>query len=214
MAGITIILDEVTPLLDNVRTVAQAQGLALVGARAAGSLVKDHLYGLDTQRHRNGRHFYRQAADSVSTGIVPQGAVVSINQTGFRQRLNGGAIRPRAGKKYLTLPACPEAEGKRAGEFSGLQFAYALDPESGALRPALVRPAGSLVKIGRKKAVTTLKPEVLFWLVREVDQHADPTVLPHTEQMIAVASAAIRTRFSRLALRNARANGQQDPGTP
>jgi hypothetical protein len=212
VSGVTILLDEVTPLLESVTSLVQARGLALVGARATASLVKEHAYGLNGERHRSGgRNFYRQAADSVSTAAVSQGAVVSINQQGFRQRLYGGAIRPGAGKTYLTLPACDEAYGKRAGEFPGLKFAYALDPKSGALRPALVRPAGTAVKIGRKKAVTSLQPEVLFWLVRKVDQRADPTVLPYGEQMSAVAVAAIRTRFSRLALRNARAGGTQDP---
>ena len=218
MSGTTIILDEVTPLLEGVRNAAQARGLALVGAQAAADVVQAHLWGLDGQRHRGGNHFYRQAGDSVSTGFVPQGAVVSINHTGFRQRLYGGRIVPGVGKTYLTLPASPEAQGKRAGVFNDLDFAYALDPKLGAVRPALVRRAQTQIRFARRKQkdgsirltakpVRELQPEVMFWLVRSVTQRADPSVLPYGEQMSAAAVSAIRGRFSRLALRRARAAG-------
>src|SRR5437868_1753608 len=130
MSGVGIVLDEVTPLLERVKTAAAAQGLALVAARAVGGLVKEHLYGLDGQRHRFGNHYYRQAGDSVTTGIVPQGAVVSINQIGFRQRLLGGRIAAKAGK-YLTIPAAPEAYGHRAREFNDLDFAIVENPATG-----------------------------------------------------------------------------------
>ncbi len=225
MPGVTIILDEATPLLAGVRTLAQAQGLALVGARAAAIVVRQHLYGLDAQRHKYGSHFYRQAGDSVSTGIAPQGAVVSINHQGFRQRLQGGRIAPGLGKKYLTLPASPEAQGKRAGEFAGLRFAIVPDQSTagGTLRPALVRDAQTEIRISKRKKkdgtfsftakpVRELHPEVMFWLVRSVTQRADPSVLPYDEQLASAATGAISARFTRLALRRARAAGYEpDP---
>ena len=210
MPGVTIILDEVTPLLERVRTAAQVRGLALVGARAVASLVKTHLYGLDAQRHRFGRHFYRQAGDSVTSDTTPQGGVVSITQTGFRQRLFGGTIVPGPDKQFLTIPAVPEAVGTRAGEWSGLKFAYAFDPKIGALRPALVRatpaavkssaPAGKLNRAIRQNIEIG---DVVFWLVRKVEQEADPTVLPESEQMATTAVGAIKTRIERLQSRSA-----------
>jgi hypothetical protein len=221
MSGVSIITDEITPLLANVRTEAQAKGLALVGARAVGSLVKEHLYGLDAQRHQFGNHYYRQAGDSVSSSIVPQGAVTSISQVGFRQRLFGGTIRAKHAK-LLTIPANPEAVGKRAREFNDLDFAFALNPATGALQPALVRRPQTLLRHRRVKGeggvtfkaspVATLAPEVMFWLTPSVDQDADPSVLPYAEQMAARAVQAIKTRLLRLTVRNARQGGYDQPG--
>lgn len=210
MSGVSVIFDEVSPLLSRIQSAAQLQGVVLVGARAVGQVVKTHLFGLDTQRHRGGRHYYAQAARSVATASVPQGAAVTITQTGFRQRLLGGTIRPR--KKYLTIPAAPEAYGMRAGEFADLQFALVTDPRSESIRPALVRRPSTAISIARRKGKdgtvkTTVKQkanlggEVMFWLVRKVTQKADPSVLPYAEQMSGAAIAAMKGRILRLAER-------------
>jgi len=203
-----IILDEVTPLLARVNDAAVAKGLVLVGARAVGSLVKEHLYGLDQQRHRYGRHFYRQAADSVTAQSVAQGASVSITQLGFRQRLLGGAIYPRGG--FLTIPEAPEAYGHRAREFPDLHVARVVDPKFGFLRWALIRNLSTPIAVRKRKqkdgtyrtkiiAGQQRGGEVMYWLVRDVGQRADPTVLPYAEQMNARAVSAIETEMLRLA---------------
>ena len=218
-SGVTVVVDEITPLLERVQSLATARGLALVGARAVGDLVKQHLYGLDGQRHQYGRHYYRQAGDSVTARIVPEGAAVSITQTGFRQRLFGGTITPRVAK-MLTIPANPEAYGMRAREFKDLDVRRVLDPKTGALRLALVRRASTQIRYVRRKnkdgtSSLNAKPvrevggEVMFWLVRKVVQKADPTVLPYAEQMSARALAAIQARFLRLQQKQA-GNGQED----
>jgi len=209
VSGVTVRLDEITPLLERVTTAAQAQGLALVGARAVGGLVKEHLYQLDGLRSRRGSHFYRQAGDSVTTGATPTGARVSITQRGFRQRLFGGTIRPKVAR-MLTIPAHPDAYGKRAGEFTDLDFAIAHDPETGALRPALVRRAQTVLRYSRRKAkdgtirinvrpVKDLKAEVMFWLVKSVTQQPDPDVLPWPSRMSERAVTAIKQRLERAA---------------
>lgn len=216
----TILLDEATPLLERVQSATQARGLALVAARAVGGLVKEHLYGLDAQRHRFGNHFYRQAGDSVTTSADSRGAVVSISQLGFRQRFFGGTIRAK-NVRYLTIPAAPEAYGHRAREFNDLDFAIVENPETGALQPALVRRAQTKIKHRRVKtkdggvtfkasSVATLLPEVMYWLTPKVEQDADPTVLPYNEQMSARAADAVKTRLARLAIREAQAGGYQD----
>jgi len=43
---------------------------------------------------------------------------VGVNQVGVRQRYFGGPILP-VKAQMLTIPACPEAYGKTAGEFGG-----------------------------------------------------------------------------------------------
>lgn len=220
MSGVTVLLDEAKPLLDQVGSEATARGIALAGARAVGSLVREHLFGLDGQRHREGgTHFYARAARSVTAGAVPQGAAVTIGQTGFRQRLMGGAIYPR--KKFLTIPANPETYGKRAREFSDLVVRRIMDPEKGFLRWALVRAPQTRIQFVRRKRAdgtvgTTVKNlgqvggEVMFWLVRSVGQAADPTVLPYAEHMTTVALQAMQTRFQRLQdRRNPNAGGEK-----
>ncbi|MBL9187924.1 MAG: hypothetical protein JNK23_10625 [Opitutaceae bacterium] len=221
MSGVSILLDEATPLLARVKSAAAAQGLALVGARAVASLVKDHLYGLDSQRHKYGSHYYRQAGDSVRTEVVPQGAVVSISQIGFRLRLFGGTVRAK-NVRLLTIPAHPDAYGKRAREFDDLDFSFQINPKTGALQPCLVRRAQTTLKYSRRKgkdgavnisvrAVSTLDAVVMYWLTPSVTHDADPSVLPYAEQMSLRAVTAMRTRLMRATLRQARETGYQDP---
>lgn len=210
MSGITVITNTAGSMLDRVKNAAQAAGLALVGARAVAQLTKDHLVQLDGERHKSGgRHYYLQAARSITSRGGGSGlALVTVTQTGFRQRLLGGPISPKAPRKYLTIPANPEAYGKRAGEFQDLEFAIVLDG-NGALRPALVRRASTAISFTRRKrkdgsVKVTVKPgelrggEVMFWLVRKVNQRPDPSVLPSSEQMNATAGDAITRRIIRL----------------
>lgn len=212
MSGVTIVLDSAGPLLERISNAAQRAGLALVGARAVAILTKDHLVQLDQERHRFGRHYYLQAARSVASVATQAGlALVSVSQTGIRQRLFGGEIRPKSPRKYLTLPAQPEAHAKRAGEFADLDFAFAMD-ENGSLRPALVQRASTAVTIARRKKKDgtvsfTVKPgelrggKVMFWLARRVLQRADPSVLPPEPLVRATAVEAIRRRVLRLETR-------------
>jgi hypothetical protein len=209
-----IVLDEVNPLLSRLKSAAQAQGLVLVGARAASSLVKKHLFELNQQRHRYGRNYYAQAARSVNVANTSHGAAINITQIGIRQRLFGGTITPKT-RKYLTIPADPEAYGKRASEFFDLDFAMAMDP-NGRIRPALVRRASTVVQFSKRKKkdgsiktgfrATALRGgEVMFWLVRRVTQAPDPTVLPYNEHMTAVAVEAIKSSVVRQATRSGKA---------
>ncbi len=209
MSGVGIVVNTAGPLLERIVSAAQRAGLAVVAARAVALLTKAHLVALDEERHQFGRHYYLQAAKSVTARDGGSGlALVTVTQTGFRQRLNGGTIVPGPGKRYLTLPNNPEDSGKRAGEFNDLEFGLA--PYSdGSIRPALVRRASSAVSFIRRKLKgggvrVTVKPgelrggEVIFWLVRKVFQRPDPTVLPSGEAMQATATEAITRRILRV----------------
>ncbi len=214
-SGTTVLItrDDFTPLLARLETAAQAQGLSLVMGRAVGVLVKGWLVDLNEERHKYGRNYYLQASRSVTVNAVPQGAAVSVTQTGLRQRLLGGLIVPKNGHKYLTEPACPEAYGMRAREFHDLDFAIVLD-ENGALRPALVRRVSQAISFVRRKrgggtVKTSVKPgdlrggEVMFWLIKQANQKADPTVLPPGPLLLATALEAGRRRLDRLDARSA-----------
>ncbi len=215
MSGVTIALPLGGTVLDRVKNAAQAAGLALVGARAVAVVTKDHLVQLDQERHRYGRHYYLQAARSVASravfGAASGLALVTVSQIGIRQRVNGGTIVPKGGRKFLTLPEAPEAHAKRAREFSDLDFAMALD-ENGSLRPALVQRASTAITITRRKKKDgtvkfTVKPgevqggKVMFWLARRVKQRPDPTVLPPEPLVRATATEAIHRRVVRLETR-------------
>ncbi|HEY5079418.1 MAG TPA: hypothetical protein VII43_06205, partial [Opitutaceae bacterium] len=168
----TIVLDSVSPLLTRLK--AQAPGLVLVGGRAAGILIKDHLIELNAERHKYGRGYYAQAAQSLTVTAVPQGAAISITQTGFRQRLFGGPIDPKEAK-MLTIPASPEAYGHRASEFPDLELTKAMN-EQGRLCWALVRRLSTSISIRQRtrsdgSIQTKVIPgqqrggEIMFWLV-------------------------------------------------
>lgn len=208
MSGVTVVINTAGPLLARVKSEVQRAGLALVAARAVAIQTKDHLVKLNAERHKHGRGYYLQAARSVTSRSGGPGlALVTVTQTGFRQRLKGGRIAPKNGE-YLTLPARPEAHGKRAREFADLDFAFAMD-ERGRLRPALVQRLSTAISLIRRKrkdgtVSLTVKPgevqggKPMFWLVREVNQRPDPTVLPTEAETQETATAAIRRRVERL----------------
>lgn len=218
MSGVTIVLDQATPLLARVRTAAQAQGLLAVGLRAGASLVREHLFRLNAERHRYGRNYYAQAARSITTGIAPQGGVISITQTGFRQRLRGGTIKPGRNisrvtgrpTQFLALPE-PEFAGTRPGEHADLHLVRdRINPRTGSIQWALVRALSTPISIRRRTLKdgtikTTIKAaperggEVAFWLARQVTQQPDPSVLPTNAAIIERVTTSIRERVLQLA---------------
>ena len=215
MSGIGIIIsrDDASPLLARIKDAATAAGLSQVMARAIAIQVKDHLVALNAERHKYGRNYYARAARSVTAKAAGGFALVSVTQIGIRQRLYGGRITAGAngsGRRYLTIPACPEAYGMRAGEFFDLHFGFAMNPR-GRIQPALIRRPSQAISITRRKqsdgtVKTKVHPgqingggQVMFWLVHSVTQRADPTVLPSKQEMITTGIAAAETRLRRIA---------------
>jgi hypothetical protein len=223
MSGMTIIIDEATPLLSRVENAATAKGLALVGGRAVGTLLRDHLVALNSDRHRYGRNYYAQAARSVHVQAVDTGAAVSITQVGFRQRLLGGRITAGSngsGKIFLTIPApgVPDAFSETASEHNDLTLGRRVNPKTGHLQWCLIRNASTPISIRhRRQKDGTMKTkilagdvqggEVVFWLVHSVNQKADPSVLPSDDKISAAATAAITAELATLALRSALKGG-------
>lgn len=210
MSGLSVNItrDDFTPLLDRLGSEAKLGGLSLVMGRAAGNLVKDWLYDLNAERHRYGRNYYAQAADSVTVKNLNGAVIISVTQIGFRLRRFGGTVRPK--KKYLTIPDqdAPEAHGRRAREFNDLDFDIVLD-QNGRLRPALVRRASTALKFTRRRrkdgtVSVTVKPgeirepKVMYWLVRQTTHRADPLVLPPNGLLVGTAVQAGLRRLERL----------------
>lgn len=153
----------------------------LIG-RAGQTFVRKHFYDLDAKRpNRLGGervHFYGGAAKSTTFATTADGAVISVNQTGVRQRIQGGTILPKK-SKYLTIPARAEAYGKRAREFNNLKVV-----RFGNVLALVVADATKLSK-GKKgfRAAGETGGGVMYWLVPKVVQKADPSVMPNLEAL-------------------------------
>src|SRR5947209_7974293 len=150
--SIAVITDTATPELEYLRAnVTPHRMAAEIGPRATRLVQRNFL---KKERAGNSRgwpstHFYARAAEATNWQEGFGFVMIGVNQIGIRQRFLGGDIEAK--DKKLTIPAVPEAYGKRAGEFNNLKFGFALDPESGKMRPALVEAQASQVKIGKIK---------------------------------------------------------------
>jgi hypothetical protein len=155
---------------------------------------QDHFRTLPTNK-MGGRStgFWTDAARSTHGEAVADGVVITVSKQGVLQRYKGGTIKPRPGKKYLTIPARAEAYGKLASDFNNLRFAFT---EYG---PALVEADATQISIGRKKkdGSRTIKNKgetggkVMFWLRRMVTQRGNEDVIPKVgviEQAILAAA--------------------------
>jgi len=189
-------------LLKNLRARTEPSALVKVGARAAANETREHLFELDRSKiNRLGgkrTHFFGQAARAVQTPTLhtglPGGAAMGrfeINHVGLAQRLLGGRLQP-VRTKYLTIPARAEAYGKSAREFKDLHF---VPTRTGG---ALVQNLQSIVRRTKTgfKSGGTRGGGVMFWLVKQVNQAADPSVMPSDEKLSSVVSKAMAEHVS------------------
>lgn len=183
----------ITKLVDRV---SAARLREVVGPRVT-RLVQDHLIARDAaQPNRLGgarTHFYSGAAQATTWREAGDDVVIAIDQLGIRQRYLGGLIRPVKTKR-LAIPARAESYGKAPGEFRDLTVAFL-----GGGRLALVRASQSLIRFVKSRKTGQIKVkkigaaggEILFWLVPEVTQAADPAVLPARADLVTETVAAI-----------------------
>ena len=207
------ITDYASPALREMMAGVSAARLNPRLGAAVSRLVQDHLAMKEGQPNKSGfpsQHFYANAARSTFWTADSAGATVTISQTGFAQRCFGGTIKPGrtiskfTGRptQYLTIPARGEASGKRAGEFGNLKvlwgrngpYALAAD-EGGATRRVFQGREGTRpehpVK-GLERGV------IVFWLVKEVTQDADPSVLPSEEEVQTTLAQTTASAISRI----------------
>lgn len=185
--------------------ITPAQINPVVG-RSAVNTYKAHLTGLNSSRPNQlggaRTNFYLGAARGTQFRLEGDDVIISINQVGIRQRFYGGTIRPRAGKKFLTLPVHPDAHGKRASEFPGLMLVFG----QGGKPIALARPKFRPRARGFVGPQISVAGEILFRLVRKVTQQADETVLPRNELVLARIDREATSYLNRLAARRGGAN--------
>ncbi len=219
MIGARVTLSGNSGLAPVRKRVTDTRALLQVAGRAGRNTMARHLRERN-RSHPNqlgGKrtNYWAKAAEATSFHLVEnsgQGAAVEIssNQIGLALRyhgtgyLPGGVLRPISGI-YLTKPAAPEAHGKRAREFADLEFGFAFDVELGRMRPALVRKGSALSATPKRRGQGAGRPvalplgpgtventgEPIFWLVRQVRQKGDETVLPPEGQIAEEAIEAV-----------------------
>jgi hypothetical protein len=186
-------LNEVVEFLNSVPAELVPRARRVV-ARSGANLLREHFSAKNLKPNKMGwpkTNFFAQAARGVSSKV--EGDDIFIDATapvGLRQRLRGGLITPKR-VKFLTMPAAPEAYGKRAREFNNLKFAVVEDAQ-GVKRKALVQADATLIKFGNRRKDGSRKIRVLgqqgggvmFWLIRSANQAPDPSVLPTRELLI------------------------------
>jgi hypothetical protein len=188
-----------------------AEAPAIAG-HAGELLVKERLTEADLSRPNalggTRTHFYADAAAGTHSELVPEGALISINQVGIRQRVLGGTITP-VNSKYLTIPARAEAYGHRAAEFGDLVVVFG----RGGVPIALARAWQSPIRIGRPRRDGTRRighsdeagGEILFWLVDSVTQQPDPSLLPSDQELVDRISSDLQA-YATLLLQRAGSN--------
>lgn len=195
------VYDHASPTLHRLAAHLSPRDLGAVAGRAVQNRVREHLYERN-RTHRNalgGRrtNFAAAAARSTTFRVVEDGAVVSINHVGFRQRLQGGTILPKT-KRYLAIPVRAEAYGTSPRERKDLEFE--IIPGVG---PVLVKKRTvkqRRVRVGKTSIVTASweGAEIMYRLVRKVTQRADRTWLPTDAEMGESARKALGGYLQRL----------------
>ena len=155
---------------------------------AVETLTVEHLHNLGNTRHRKGVgfNFWHQVAESVSHSDLSDGVELKVSQAGAAQRYFGGTIKAvnpthfRDGREIplLWIPVSPASEGKSARAFKGLVPIYSTLTSKG-------------VAIQHEKGKKLKDEPVLFALVPEVTQDADPSVLPTDDEYAAAIATAV-----------------------
>lgn len=185
--------------------VTPARISAIVGTSAADTFQR-HFYQLNSERPNalggTRSNFYTNAGDGTSWRQESEGSVViSIASLGIAQRFFGGTIKPKAGKKYLTIPARAEAYGRAAGSFKDLVVVFG----HGRKPIALARAGQTTIGFRKNKESGARRAfskgaaggEIMYWLKTEVTQQPDPSVLPPTEKIFEQIERDVTEQFNR-----------------
>lgn len=195
---------QLSPRLSRFLAVASSANLMPAAAVAGQRVLFDHLVEKESNpaSHRSAADLggkssglYAQMARATSWAVTGTGFSLTISHVAARQRYLGGTIRP-SGRvssatgqpiKHIAIPARGEAVGKTPSEFDlepvfGRSGVYGL-----ALAQQVTRQRKSRKKAtyGQMEAVAVAgleRSQLMYWLVDEVTQAPDPTVLPTEER--------------------------------
>jgi hypothetical protein len=195
--------DGIGPMLDRLEAaIGNPRSIHLFIAPRVESVTRDYLIIQARNRHKTAQRLGGQptghlsrAAESVTSRATEQEATVGITSPGIARAVRDIAITPKAGKKYLTIPAVGSVYGKRAREQRGLVF---MKFRKGSA--ALVEGEPYTVQRGPNKGQRKTrpliglngKPMVVYWLVKGVLQKQDRTLLPSDELFTEAAKQGIK----------------------
>lgn len=143
---------------------------------------------------------FPQSSAATNAKASANAIVISVNQIGVRQRLQGGDIFPTGDHKYLAIPARAEAYGHAPSEFDNLKVGYS---RAGAY--ALVENQATKINWGRQNkagfrdfSTEVVGGGVFFWLVKSVHQEPDPSVIPADQDIMQVADETLDAIIERV----------------
>lgn len=128
-------------------------------------------------------NYYSDAAKATNFSVSGDTVTITVAQVGIALHYYGGTITPgknnsylgNGSTKYLTIPARPEAHGKRASDFPDLVVLWG---KKGPYGLGIVEKVGVGVLAGKPTN------QVYFWLVKSATIAADPTIVPSQEALI------------------------------
>lgn len=130
-----------------------------------------------------------RAAESVASTFDAAGAYITVTSPGIGRAFHDVTIVPVNGGKYLTIAANAAAYGRRAGSFIDLRLAFF---KGGTL--ALVKAEQSSIRGRRRSGYDTERAgakdgrgSIYYWLVKEVHQKQDRSLMPSDAEMAAAA---------------------------
>lgn len=199
MDEVRITKDTATPAIKRLRQALTPTSIKRVVGATCLRLLQGHLRAKGpNKRGWPSTGFYEASARNSNWDETPEGVSLTADHPekpgSLRQRYHGGTIRMK--DKMLAIPARAEFAARSPTEFTNLRLAVF---RGGSV--ALVVGKGGVGRVdfstGRERNVkgagARSEAMVAFWLKEEVNQDADPTVIPTNEQFIAAAKAAILT---------------------
>jgi hypothetical protein len=202
-----VLEDTATPALERVRGFLQSGEAQSVIGYTGRNVVREHLQELEeTRSGASGgpaTHYYGSARRATSWYPAGDNAVeINVAQVGMRLHFYGGTVEAGKGissatgapTKYLTIPATPEAHGRKASDFD-LVLVWA---NGRPVALALAESTESMTARGGFKA-TRKAGKIMFTLKESVTLAPDPSVMPTTEDfseaIVERLGSVIRRRF-------------------
>ncbi|MES2596065.1 MAG: hypothetical protein V4662_12050 [Verrucomicrobiota bacterium] len=159
-----------------------------VAGRAVQNTLKKHFTQKNKVPNKRGwkkSGFWGQVRES--TQLMMEGeskCIVIINDPRFMQRLHGGRITPKDGRKAISIPLKPEFAGINPS-FFGRDHFILVKSKSGK----------SIGFLATRQADGSLR--MCYVLRKYVDQAADPTALPLLSVIEAAAGKALTDQMAR-----------------
>jgi len=177
------ISDGATPVLDGlIEALEDGKGLHSAIAAEAEVLTRDYILSIAPSRHKTAERlgatptgYLERAAEGVTSRGEEDQAVLILGGDvgGFARAFGDVTITPKKGK-YLTIPNKAAAYGKRAGEIDDLEV-------------LVYRKSGGGFTLALGREDDDGERDVFYWLVKEVNQKQDRSLLPSDDQYLAAA---------------------------